>query len=349
MLPMENFIMSESKCCSSYGPSLISLNEIALPERLSFGISDYFKVIYSWIFAFRRTFIIKPGLYFTGDKYDINTPLLVTCNYHMTVFVLWRILKSRNVRILVIDTEGINVWCSSGKGKFSADEIIKQIKRYNKRMFTESDTIDLILPKLSLSGVSIAELRKNYIYPKIGPVYARDLPQYLDDKPLKNCNDHKFMFSLKDRIFTLIPSLFQMIKYSVYITAVLFIWNYFFSTGLYWQIIPMAILIVVLYVILFPVLPSKRFSVKGLFLYSILAAMFSVYYFIFNNKLDILSYLFFLFFLGGGILFFSLSYTGNSGVSNYSLVKKEIIRYLPVTVVFFLASMVTLIIKGVNK
>lgn len=140
-----------------------------------------------------------------------------------------------------------------------------------------------------------------------------------------------------------------MIKYSVYLTAVLFIWNYFFTTGLYWQIIPMAILIVVLYVIFFPILPSKRFSVKGLFLYGILAIIFSVYYFMFNNKLDILSYLFFLFFLGGGILFFSLSYTGNSGVSNYSLVKKEIISYLPITAVLFLASMVSLIIKGVNR
>ena len=95
------------------------------PQKISFKIIDYFKVLYSWMFAFRRTFIIEPGLYFTGEEYDISTPLLVSCNYHMTVFVLWRILRTRNVRLLVIDTHGINVWCSSGKGQFSADEILK--------------------------------------------------------------------------------------------------------------------------------------------------------------------------------------------------------------------------------
>ena len=300
------------------------------------------------MFSFKRTFIFDPGLYFTGSNYDINTPLLVTCNYHMTVFILWRILRLRNVRLLVIDTEGINVWCSSGKGKFSADEILKQLRRYSSDIFTTEDKITLVLPKLSLSGVSIAELKKNSIRPVIGPVYAKDLPAYLDDMPLKNRNSDKYRFSLKDRLFTLVPSLAQIVKYGLYISAGLLIWHYFFPTGIYWQVIPIMAIVVVLYVLFFPLLPSKKFALKGIFLYAVLALIFSGYHFYYRVDGDLISYLFYIFFIGGISLFFSLSYTGNSGVSNYSLVKQETITYLPVTALLLLASIITIIIKGVS-
>ncbi len=335
--------MSQECSCGCCSPQ-----DQALPQKISFKLLDYFKVLYSWMFSFRRTFITEPGLYYTGNEYDINSPLLVTCNYHMTVFVLWRILKNRNVRLLVIDTQGINVWCSSGKGQFSAGEIIKQLERYDRNILSNSDTIDLVLPKLSLSGVSIAELKANSINPKIGPIYAKELPEYLDDIPLKNRNKDKYRFSLKDRLFTMVPSLVQTIKYGIYITIGLLIWHHFFNTDIYWQIIPIFFLIVTLYIIFFPILPTKKFAVKGLFFYMIQVILLSLYFFQFNyNNMDQLSYIFYLFFLGGSNLFFSLSYTGNSGVSNYSLVKKETIRYLPITVLFFVASIVTIIIKGV--
>lgn len=320
---------------------------LSSPKKISFKLIDYFKVFYSWMFAFRQTFSIEPGLYYTGREYDIKTPMLATCNYHMTVFGLWRKLKSRNVRILVIDTKGINVWCSSSKGQFSAEEISKQLTRYKKETLTENNKITLVLPKLSLSGVSIAELKKRSIVPKIGPVYTKDLPDYLDDLPLRNRNKDKFQFSLKDRLFTLLPSLVQVLRYGIYITIGLFIWHYFFNTGIYWQVLPIFVIIVVIYTILFPLLPTKKFAVKGLVLYAVLIAVLSIYYFQFENSLDRLTYIFYLAFLGGSNLYFSLSYTGNSGVSNYTLVKKEIIMFLPITVLFFLASLVTVIIKGV--
>ncbi len=333
--------MGTNSCCNN--------SQIA-PQRLLFGLIDYFKVIFSWLFAFKRTFIIEPGLYFTGEKYNIDSPLLVTCNYHMTVFVLWRILKRRDARILVIDTQGINVWCSSGKGQFSANEIMKQLNRYDKSIISELDKIDLVLPKLSLSGVSIADLKKNSINPKIGPVYAAELPEYLDDIPLKNRNNDRYKFSLKDRLFTLVPSLVQMIKYGIYIGIVLFVWHYFFNTNIYWQVLPIFAVVIFLFVIFFPVLPTKTFAVKGIFLFIPLGIVLSLFYFIFdgNKTMDLISYIFYISFLAGTCLFFSLSYTGNSGVSNYSLVRKETARYLPMTVLIFIVSIVSLIIKGVH-
>lgn len=336
--------MTKGGSCNNF----ISSQQKLLPQKISFKLIDYFKVFYSWLFAFRRTFSIEPGLYYIGDRYDFNTPLIVTCNYHMTLFLLWRTLKNRNIRFLVIDTKGINVWCSSGKGQFCAEEIMKQKNRYDKKILSESESISLILPKLSLSGVSIGELKRNSIYPKIGPIYAKELPGYLDDLPLKDRIKDKFKFSIKDRLFTLIPSLVQITKYAIYISIGLFIWHYFFDTNIYWQIILILIIVTILYIILFPVLPTKRFCIKGLFLCGIQITALTIYYFLFNeNSLDKISYMFYIFFLTGSNLFFSLYYTGNSGVSNYSLVKKEIIRYLPITILFFLASIITIIIKGV--
>src|SRR4030042_4579571 len=97
-------------CCS---------NDPCIIKKLDFNFLDMLKSFYCLLFAFKNKFIITPGLYYTGDEYDINSPMLVTCNYHLTVHLLWNIIKNRKLRILVIDTKGINVWCSSGKGQFS--------------------------------------------------------------------------------------------------------------------------------------------------------------------------------------------------------------------------------------
>ncbi|MCU0848877.1 MAG: hypothetical protein MUD12_13410 [Spirochaetes bacterium] len=330
-------------------PSQVKILGLALPRRLGFGKMDYLKVLYSWTRAYRKTFIIEPGLYFTGEKYDKEAPLLVTSNYHMTVFILWRELKGRNARILVIDTDGINVWCSSGKGRFSAGEIKKQIERYDRRILTGSDRVEIILPKLSLSGVSIAELRRNGISPKVGPVLAKDLPNYLDKVPLKNMYADLYRFSMKQRLFTLVPSLAQTIKYSIYIAAGLFGWHLLTGTDIHWQVVPLTALIVTLYVLLFPALPGHRFAVKGLFLSIFLSVGFGADFAftgIFSS--DAASLLFYLFFATGGCLFFALSYTGNSGISNYSLVKKEIKNFLPVTAALFVLAIAAIIVKGVS-
>ncbi len=316
------------------------------PQRLEFGFIDWIKAFISWILAYRKTFDIKPGLYFNGKEYDINSALLVTCNYHMTVFLLWRILKKRNVRILVIDTKGINVWCSSGKGQFSSCEIIKQLARYDTKDLTESDKLEIILPKLSLSGVRLSELRKVNIIPTIGPIYAQDLPKYLDHK-IVDCVDDYYKFNLRNRLFTLLPSFIQFTKYIAMVTAVLFILHLIFKTGFWWQILPVSLSIPILYIILFPILPSKNFSLKGITLFVFQTVILS---FIFGSRLAevpgfIISF-HLLFYLGTNI-FFGLYYTGNSGVSNYSLVKKEIVTFLPVTFFLYLGALIMIILQGV--
>lgn len=326
----------EQSCCAPKGA----------PKKLAFSFLDYFRSLYCWIFSFKKTYSVKPGLYFTGEEYDINAPVLVTCNYHLTVFLLWRIIKKLKTRILIIDTKGINVWCSSGKGQFCANEILKVISAYEPGILTKGKKIELILPKLSLSGVSLSELKKNFIKPIIGPVYMKSIPKYLKNEPYEDCADDKYKFNLKDRLFTLVPSSLQFMKYIFNICLAIFVFNHFRPIGIYWQPFILGLLICLLYIIIFPILPSKKFAVKGIFLASIILFPSFALDRLAVINLALLDKIFYSLFILGTSVWFGLYYTGSSGVSSYSLVKKEITMFLPVAFLAILSSLVILIIKG---
>ncbi|MBP7554491.1 MAG: hypothetical protein KA885_13775 [Spirochaetes bacterium] len=63
-------------------------------------------------------------------------------------------------------------------------------------------------------------------------------------------------------------------------------------------------------------------------------------------NLALLDKIFYSLFILGTSIWFGLYYTGSSGVSSYSLVKKEITMFLPVAFLAILSSLVILIIKG---
>ncbi len=322
-----------------------SLNEPTNINELQFNLMDLFKVLWEWLFSFRRIYYIKPGLYYTGDKYDITTPLLVTANYHLTVWTVWRRIKHLNTRVLVIDTDGINVWCSSGKGRFCAEEILLQLDKYPKEVITRSEEIQLILPKLSLSGVKLSDLRKHNIKPIIGPVYAGDIPNYLNNPPYRDCNEQIFQFDLLDRLFTLVPSWVQIITYSSGAAFVLFILNIWLKIGIWWQVYPIGVILTTLYVLLFPYLPTRSFVYKGFFLFLMTGFVYLIYSLQLHQT--IYNHVFYLSYIAGFSVFYGLYYTGNSGVSNYSIVKRETVLFFPVVIILFLASLVSVILKGV--
>jgi len=316
------------------------------PQKLNFSFTDYLKSLYCWIFSFKKTYSVKPGLYFTGDEYDINLPVLVTCNYHLTVFLLWRKIRKIKTRILIIDTKGINVWCSSGKGQFSAKEILKVISAYEPSQLSKGKKLELILPKLSLSGVSLTELKKNFVKPIIGPVYMKSIPEYLKNQKYEDCAEDKYKFNLKDRLFTLVPSSLQFLKYIFNICLAIFVFNHFKPIGIYWQPFILGILICILYIVLFPILPTKKFAIKGISL-----AVLILFSFFALDRLDLINLvlldkIFYSLFTLGTSIWFGLYYTGSSGVSSYSLVKKEITLFLPVAFFVLLSSLVILVIKG---
>lgn len=322
-----------------------SKQESCAPSALKFGLKDLFMAFWEMFLAFRRSFILTPGLYYTGGEYEISAPLLVTANYHLTVWSLWRRIKHLKTRILIIDTDGINVWCSAGKGKFCSEEIIRQLHKYPWKLLSPERDLQIILPKLSLSGVKLTDLKQHNIRPIIGPIYAGDLPNFLQQAKYQDCAEEYFHFDLGDRLFTLPSSLRQVLYYNLLGMLALGIMNIWLKTGLWWQIIPLGLAIASVYILAFPYLPSRSFAGKGIFL-GLLGGIAYGFYRVFF-PCGIWDNMFYLCYIAGFSIYFGLYYTGNSGVSKYTTVKKETIIFLPIAVLLLVASAIAVILKGV--
>ena len=315
------------------------------PRRLVIGWRDYIKMFYNWIFLFgKRPYIVMPGLYFTGDTYDKNTPLIVTCNFLSTVVLLCRNISPLNVRLLIVDTDGINVWCSAGKGKFSSQEILNKLNMYERSTITDSGEIELIIPKLSLSGVKLSELKRNNVRPVIGPVYANKLKQYLEHPPYKDCASDTVNFGIKARAYTVVPTVVQFSKYVIFCAALFFIFDNLFKTGFHWQVIPIGAAISFFYPLLFPWLAGRRFAVKGIS-FAFLPSLFLFFLYV-RGGISLFLAVFYAAFILGTSIFLALSYTGNSPVSNYSKVKKEIVTFLPLSVFCYVIAILFYFLSG---
>jgi acetyl-CoA decarbonylase/synthase complex subunit gamma len=70
---------------------------------------------------------VDAGLYALGRP-DDKSSVLVTANYKLSFDTLRSALRGRNLWILVLDTDGINVWCAAGKGTFSTNELVRRIE-----------------------------------------------------------------------------------------------------------------------------------------------------------------------------------------------------------------------------
>ena len=70
---------------------------------------------------------VEPGLYALGDPTP-DSPVFVTANYTLSFDALRSALAGIDGYILVLDTQGINVWCAAGKGTFGTDELVHRIE-----------------------------------------------------------------------------------------------------------------------------------------------------------------------------------------------------------------------------
>jgi acetyl-CoA decarbonylase/synthase complex subunit gamma len=312
------------------------------PQPLRIGWLDYVKAAISWLDAFKRTYVVEPGLYYTGDRYDRGAPLLVTSNYRLTVFLVTRRVRAFNTRLLVVDTDGINVWCAAGKGEFGNQAILAQIRRYPRSWLTQDKWLRLILPKFGLAGVDLRSLRKHGIRPIIGPLYARDLPAYLAEPPLRDRDDDSVVFGLQMRAFSWLPGLKQMVGYSlllvIFFVAAQWLWGSSVPVGL----VAISAFVATAYPLLYPWIPGGRFAVKGLWLGAIAAAGLGL-----GAAAGLLAAADLVasipFTLATG-LFFGLAYTGNSAVSNYTRVRKETAQFLVPDVALFAVSLLAFVV-----
>lgn len=147
---------------------------------------------------------IEPGIYVSSQT-GPGSPILVTANYEYTYNKLMNDLARSNINawVLCVDSRGINVWCAARGGDFGNKQLVEAVQATGIAGITGSKV--LILPQLAAGGIEVPKLPKNTaLFPfsvKFGPVWSKDLPEYLASKPARKPASMKLAeFTLQHRL-----------------------------------------------------------------------------------------------------------------------------------------------------
>ena len=296
----------------------------------------------------RNNYSVAPGLYKIGNP-NSESDVFVSANYKLSFDILRKNLKGLNAWILVIDTKGVNVWCAAGKGTFSTENIIKEVKNTVLDLIVKHRK--LIIPQLGAPGVAAHVVKEQTGFRVIyGPVRAKDIKTFIEANYKATPEMREITFPVWERA-KLIPVDFMYGKYKLIIAlALVFVLSgidksgILFSKMLSTSLFPIMgiaaayIAGVVLTPLLLPIIPFRAFSVKG----AILGALTTVIlYLLFPMQmLEILS-------IGamsiGVASFVAMNFTGSSTFTSLSGVKKEMKWCIPFQAAFTLIGCIVFI------
>ena len=283
---------------------------------------------------------VTPGLYAIGNPTP-DSLVFVTANYTFSFDALRVALTDLDGFILVLDTQGINVWCAAGKGTFGPDELVRKIETTQLGEIVRHRT--LILPQLGAPGIAAHEVRKRSGFKvEYGPVRAADLSEYLKTHQATT-EMRRVRFALRDRLVLIPVDL-------VYVLLPLLIAILLGSKSLISAILAG----VVLFPVLLPWIPTSNFSTKGFILGGLVALPFVVFQFLqtgngfFFNLMRVLPIGLI---LTAAVSFITLNQTGSTPITCWTSVRREIFRYVPVMAVMAGSGIILLILSlfGLGK
>ncbi|OEH86694.1 hypothetical protein BHU72_10475 [Desulfuribacillus stibiiarsenatis] len=303
----------------------------------------------------RDTFKIPPGLYAIGNP-DANSPVLVTCNYKLTIDIVRVSLDGIDTWLLVIDTKGVNVWCAAGKGTFSTEEIIYRIQKYQIKELVSHNTI--IVPQLGAPGITAHEITKFAGFKVIyGPVYAKDIPMFLSNQNVATEDMRRVNFTLRERLAVAPLETFMAIHYLPYVIIFFVLLQWFggnhtsiiqvVQSGLM-NTVPYLIAILIgtlAFPMLLPVLPFQMFAVKALILGLSWSAVVFAFANVFHFEQSIAVGAANMLLLASIISFLAMNFTGSTTFTSLSGVKKETTIAVP-TMAIASAIAIVLMILG---
>jgi hypothetical protein len=216
---------------------------------------------------------VEPGLYALGGP-NPESPVLVTANYKMTFDRLRSKLGGVDAWVLVLDTQGINVWCAAGKGTFGTGEVIRQVEA--TRLAHVVCHRVLLLPQLGATGVAAHQVQEATGFRVVyGPVRARDIRAFLAAGCQATPEMRRVTFTLWERLVVVPMELVGGAKFSLVVLALLFVLagvgRHGFSAEASWTLgVPAAGLYLVGFLagalvtpVLLPWLPGRAFALKG--------------------------------------------------------------------------------------
>ncbi len=122
----------------------------------------------------------KTGLIRIGNP-GKDSPVILTCNFHLTVERLKRALKGVDAWLLVANSRGINVWCAATGGHFTNHDVISVLKTSGIEDLVAHRYV--ILPQLAATGIESKPIFLKTGWRAVwGPVYAKDIPTFLNSK-----------------------------------------------------------------------------------------------------------------------------------------------------------------------
>ena len=232
--------------------------------------------------GFRMRYRIEPGLYAVGRP-DAESPVLVSANYKLSFDHLRRELTGLNTWLLVIDTDGINVWCAAGKGTFGTVEVVNRIRSVELDQIVSHRRI--ILPQLGAPGVHAHLIQKSTGFRVLyGPVLACDIPSYMQAGYKATPEMRAARFPLLSRLVVtpmelnpafkklFVPSLVLLALFGLQKEGILF--QNIIIPGLPFLLLGLLAVFIGAFLVpvLLPYIPIRSFALKGLFLCTILFA-----------------------------------------------------------------------------
>jgi hypothetical protein len=289
---------------------------------------------------------VEPGLYRLGNPTP-ESLVFASANYTLSFDALRSALNGYDAYILVLDTQGINVWCAAGKGTFGTAELVRRIETSGLAGIVTHRKI--IVPQLGAPGISWPEvLRKSGFSVEYGPVRARDLPQYLLTHSA-TAEMRTVRFPLLDRL-VLIP--IELVHAALpTVIAALALW---FLAG---QVAALAAFIAVvagtvLFPALLPFIPTKDFSTKGLILGGVVALPFAAAFAsapALPGWAEAIGAITPLLIMPAVTAYLALNFTGSTTFTSRTGVKKEIFRNVPVMALMAAGGIVLGILLGVSR
>jgi CO dehydrogenase/acetyl-CoA synthase delta subunit len=275
----------------------------------------------------RMKYMIEPGIYAVGTP-DSDSPVFASANYKISFDCLRSQLGGRSGWILVLDTNGINVWCAASKGTFGTDELVSRIKMVKLAEIVNHRT--LIVPQLGATGVSAHKVKQLSDFRVIyGPVRAADLPDFLDAGMKATGQMRLVNFSLWDRIVLIPVEIVMWNKYAIFVAACFFLLaglnqkgysiSLAMNDGLVSGILFLASFLVaaIFGPILLPWLPGRAFSVKGIWI-GLVATLGLLFY-----HFEVFDAIAWLLIIPAVTSFMVMNFTGASTYTSLSGVRRE--------------------------
>lgn len=224
----------------------------------------------------RMQYRVAPGLYAVGSPAP-DSPVLVSANYKLSFDRLRSCLNGLDAWIMVVDTNGVNVWCSAGKGTFCADEVVRRIEEV--RLPEVVSSRKLILPQLSAAGVAAHEVgKRSGFHAAFGPVRAEDVRAFLAAGMQATPEMREVRFPMGERLAVIPVELVQAASKVLLVAACFFLVaglgrdgysaSRAMDAGLFSAVLFLLVCLASLALapLLLPWLPGRAFAIKGAWL-----------------------------------------------------------------------------------